>query len=46
MKNHHLLEELFFMWGIIIGSLKSSLSNWFFKEPWCETFFVEPESVP
>jgi len=26
--------------------LKNSFRKWFFKEPWFERFFVEPEMVP
>jgi len=39
-------EPLFFFWGIFIGTLKNYLRKWFFKEPWFERFFVEPEMVP
>jgi len=45
-KNHHLLKNHVFIWGAIIGYLKNSLRKWFFKEPWFERFFVEPEMVP
>jgi len=38
-------RTIFFVWDTIIGSLKNSLRKWFFKEPWFERFFVEPEMV-
>jgi len=38
--------EPFFVWGTFIGSLKNYLSKLFFKEPWFERFFVEPDMVP
>jgi len=28
-----------------MGSLKDYLRKWFFREPWFERFFVEPEMV-
>jgi len=31
--------------GTFIGSLKNSLRKWFFREPWFERFFVDPEMV-
>jgi len=40
---HHLLKNHFFIWNTFIGSLKYYLR--FFKEPWFERFFVEPEMV-
>jgi len=33
------------LWDTFIGSLKNSLSKCFFKEPWFERFFEEPEMV-
>jgi len=33
------------LWDTFFRSLKNYLRKWFFKEPWFERFFMEPEMV-